>query len=240
MKYFQALLWSGLAGLLLLSSCKIILPVNPNKQVNITQKIDLNSFTGIRLYTAANIEITEGPTYSIIATGPENIIRQLETATVGDDSILTFRYKQFYSNTKVDIAITMPNIQQLESFGSGNIIGQNTFKNQNLSIALFGTSTIDVMVDVAEVAVDLVGAGNVHLAGKTSKLNGTIKGVGHILAFDLNAENASLWSFGTGNMKAWAATDMDCGIYGTGSIYYRGHPTISSQIKGLGALVNAN
>ncbi|MFK7981197.1 MAG: hypothetical protein AB8G86_14525 [Saprospiraceae bacterium] len=39
-----------------------------------------------------------------------------------------------------------------------------------------------------------------------------------------NAENASLWNFGTGNMKAWAASDMDCGIYGTGSIYYRGHP----------------
>ena len=240
MKYFQSYLWSCLVGVLLFSSCKIILPVNPNEQVNVTQKIDLHSFTGIRLYTAANIEITEGPSYSIIATGPKNIIRQLETATVGDDSVLTFRYQQFFSNTKVDIAITMPSIQQLESFGSGNIIGQNTFKNQNLRIALFGTSTIEVAVAVPEVAVDLAGAGNVILAGKTAKLNGTIKGVGDILAFNLNAENASLWSFGTGDMKAWAASDMDCGIYGTGSIYYRGHPTIDSQIKGTGILVNAN
>ena len=134
----------------------------------------------------------------------------------------------------------MPSVQYLESFRSGNIVGQNTFINHNLRIALFGTSTIDVVVDVAEVAVDLAGAGNVILTGKASKLNGTIKGVGHILAFDLNTENASLWSYGTGHIKGWVASRIDCGIYGTGSIYYRGDPTINSQIKGLGALVNRN
>ena len=239
MKILKFSLLSSLVSILLFSSCST-LPLNRNEQVNVTRSININSFTGIRLQTSANVEITEGEKFSIVATGPENIVSQIEALTIDNDGILTILYEQVYRNTQVDISITMPSVQYLENRRTGKIVGRNTFKTENLNIKLLGTGNIEVAVDVVEVGVNLIGTGNVILSGKTSKLNDDHKGTGHLLAFDLNAEKVWLWSFGTGHIKVWAVASLECGLYGTGSIFYQGHPTIDSQIKGTGALVNAN
>ena len=77
--------------ILLLPSCKLVdqlvLPVNPEKQVIVTRTIDLDSFIGIRSYTSANIEITEGETFSIVAKGPAAIINRMKAKTIVKDSI---------------------------------------------------------------------------------------------------------------------------------------------------------
>lgn len=218
----------------------LVLPNNSEKQVVVTKEIKLHSFTGIKNYTSANIEITEGEVFSIVATGPEKIVDQIEKEKVVNDNILTFRYKQVYLNTRVNISITMPSVQYLENVGTGKMVGQNTFKSPNLTIKLLGTGPIDVAVDAEVVDVDLIGTGNVILKGNTSKLFGTIKGTGNILAFDLKSTRAGLWNFGTGNTKAWVTSNLECEIPGTGSIYYVGSPTIQSKINGPGELINAN
>ncbi len=169
MKILKFSLLSSLVSILLFSSCST-LPLNRNEQVNVTRSININSFTGIRLQTSANVEITEGEKFSIVATGPENIVSQIEALTIDNDGILTILYEQVYRNTQVDISITMPSVQYLENRRTGKIVGRNTFKTENLNIKLLGTGNIEVAVDVVEVGVNLIGTGNVILSGKTSSM----------------------------------------------------------------------
>lgn len=244
MKNFKIKLLYCLTSILLFSNCDItgpiILPVNPEEQVNVIRTIDIDSFTGVRLYTSATVEITEGDMFSIEVTGPENIVSQIETETIVDNEVLNLQYEEFFSNTQVDIRISMPSVQYLENIGTGNIVGQNTFKDHNLSILLIGTGDIDVIAEVAEIEAEIIGTGNILLAGYTPKLSNILKGTGNLLAFNLEAERAVLTNYGQGDMEVLVTTSLACGIFGTGSILYQGNPNIEADLKGTGVLINAN
>ena len=224
----------------MLSSCGIILPVNPEEQINVTRTIDIDDFTGVRLYTSADVEITEGETFFIEVTGPENIVSKIETETIVDNEVLTFQYEEFFSNTQVDIRITMPSVQYLENIGTGSIVGQNTFNNHNLSIVLIGTGDIEVVAEVDEIEAEIIGIGNIILAGYTPELSFILKGIGNLLAFNLEAERAVLTNYGQGDMEVLVTTSLACGIFGQGSIFYQGNPRIEANLRGMGVLVNAN
>ncbi len=244
MKNLKTKLLYCLISMLLFSNCDIagpiILPVNPEEQVNVTRTIDIDTFTGIRLYTSANVEITEGAMFFIEVTGPENIVSQIETETMVDNDVLNLQYEEFFSNTQVDIRITMPSVQYLENIGTGSIVGQNTFTNHNLSIVLIGTGDIEVVAEVDEIEAEIIGIGNIILAGYTPELSFILKGIGNLLAFNLETERAVLTNYGQGNMEVLVTTSLACGIFGQGSILYQGNPRIEANIKGTGVLINAN
>ena len=96
--------------------------------------------------------------------------------------------------------------------------------------------------DANELQVDINGAGNATLVGRTKSLIATVDGSGNLNAFDLPADAARLDISGSGDAEVTiSGNDLDVEISGAGSVYYKGTPSnIQSRISGAGELIDAN
>ena len=61
-----------------------------------------------------------------------------------------------------------------------------------------------------------------------------IAGVGEYRAADLKAENAKVHIAGSGDVKVFAALQLDVNIAGSGSVYYKGSPNVKQKVAGSG------
>jgi hypothetical protein len=89
--------------------------------------------------------------------------------------------------------------------------------------------------------VELIGVGDFTFTGPDQDaLTILLTGVGQVKAFDMRVGNCYVASSGVGDCEVFVLDNLDVTITGVGNVYYKGNPTISSSITGLGQLINAN
>ena len=67
-----------------------------------------------------------------------------------------------------------------------------------------------------------------------------IRGASEVESFDLLTNSTAVNIIGAGNCEVNAQNDLDVSITGAGIVYYKGNPTITQSITGLGQVVDAN
>jgi hypothetical protein len=89
--------------------------------------------------------------------------------------------------------------------------------------------------------IALTGVGDFILSGPDQdELIINFTGVGNVKAFEMKVGSCTITSTGVGNCEVYVLNDLNVTITGIGSVYYKGTPTISSEITGLGQLIDAN
>lgn len=86
------------------------------------------------------------------------------------------------------------------------------------------------------------GSGNVSITDpmETTNLDILLNGSGSFFGFPLSAQNCQVDIIGSGNCEVTANQELDVIIEGSGSVFYKGTPTIKEHITGSGRLVNSN
>lgn len=67
-----------------------------------------------------------------------------------------------------------------------------------------------------------------------------LEGAGNFSGFMMTAENCQVDISGTGNCEITVTKELDVTIDGTGSVYYKGNPSIQEDIAGTGRVINSN
>jgi hypothetical protein len=109
-----------------------------------------------------------------------------------------------------------------------------------VSIEKADTIRFDItMPELSSIA--LTGVGDFYLSGSyQDELSIEITGVGNVEAFDLEVGICQILITGIADCEVNVRDQMTVDISGVGDVLYKGNPTISSSITGVGSIIDAN
>jgi len=180
----------------------------------------LGEFHSIVSTIFADILISQGPEEDVIVEAQQNILNELKTEVVNGELRLTLN-RCINIHQALKVYITIPEIRSLALKGVGDIIAQNNFNLTNLNLTL-------------------TGVGNFILQGTSTTLNIISTGVGNVNAFALNSDVCDVKITGVGNIEVFVNDELNVTTSGSGSVFYKGNPSITSIITGTGGVVDAN
>jgi len=140
-------------------------------------------------------------------------------------------------------------VQEVSVTGHPNIISriQTEVSNGTWYIELERGSygdyelTYNITVPAIE-GVSNIGSGNVTVADPmtVNQMDISLIGSGGFFGFPLAASQCEVDISGSGNCEITVNTDLDVVIDGSGSVYYKGSPSIHEDITGSGRVEDAN
>ena len=181
------------------------------------------AFTSVSNTGPISVHIEVGKAQSVIASGDDDFLADLQTEVVGNELKLHLRHddtimSRHQGNLKV--TITVPQLTAFSMAGAGE-----TF------ITHMSGDGLDVRFG---------GAGSFKAEGSVKNLTLNIGGVGSIDTRELHADTATVTVGGVGSVKVYASTRLDAAVGGVGSLTYYGEPkTVNTNGGWLGSISRA-
>lgn len=186
----------------------------------ITETRTISNFTAITASGSSNVFITQGTTFKIEVKGYSNLLPYYETKLVNNTLQVGFKENVNVKNDNIEVFVTMPVLNGLSLFGSGNITTSGAF---------YGNTNFNTYIS---------GSGNIHFSsGTVQNFSSKIEGSGNIYTLNMVADNADVTISGSGNTEVTANNQLKVKISGSGNVYYRGTPAITTNITGSGAVI---
>ena len=200
--------------------------------------IDVDNFSEISFGLPGTLYLTQGSNESVEIEVDDEDFERIEFVT--DGSKLKIRNKRNNSwknwgNMKVNVYVTMKNIEGIGVSGSGNIVGENRFETDDLDLSVSGSGEMELRLYSEDVDLNVSGSGRLNLEGSADRVDVSISGSGKIKGenFEVNVCKASI--SGSGSIYIFAKKEIDARISGSGSVYYAGNPDrVSSNSSGSG------
>lgn len=203
---------------------------------------DLPFFNKIDLKMEGEVFITEGPELEVRVEGHANIIDRIleDSEVVNEEWIIDL--KGCSRNNNVTFLVSMPELKALEISGQGLMQTSSVLKNIDvLDLRIDGTGQMNIQVDQAnKLAAVIAGNGKINLSGTTKEKDVKINGDGIIHAFDLISEVSRIKISGTGDCETYTETLLNIDFNGTGTVCYKGSPTLNINNSGQGIINDCN
>jgi len=215
-----------------------VLAVNPVIAKEENRKVP--SFSEIALKISAKVYLEQGDQQSVRVVAKESTLEELITEVKGRK--LTIRFPssnifKFNSNFgKIEIYITVPEVDALSVSGSGDILAKE-LRSRIIEMAVSGSGTIDINeLESKRVKTSISGSGNVLIGGGgvADELVVSISGSGSLKAEDFEANDVHVNTSGSGNCRITSNGSIKARVAGSGSVYYKGNPSIDSTVAGSG------
>lgn len=246
----------GLVTVFVLTSCNKIKGSGPE----VTEERSLEAYSAIAAEFPGDVLITYGNAYKLSIEGQQNIIDELETVVTNNLLTIKFKKNNIIKNAdQLTVRITTPDIKSLRLNGSGNMMVHNTIESNQLSLSIYGSGNMHLAgVAAQELSTNITGSGNLDIGELSAELldasitgsgdmevnGGTVTdekikvtGSGNIELLSLRAANSEVQLTASGNVRIWVTDHLKVKITGSGSVYYKGEPSVDEvTITGSGRL----
>lgn len=235
-----ALLFLPLGIISLYSSCVTDpIPCIRVSSSEVTETRDLKGFGGIVMYEYADLVITQGPDYSVKLTGPENVVELTNTSLV-DDYLTISSEDCFNGSYSLKIEVTAPEFELIYVSALSSVETANTINGKRLEIELVGDITGNFDLNVDSVYSSIHGIGITDYSGTAVYHKIESSGEYTLKGFPLITDHSDISLFGLGECEVTANDKLNVVIEGSGNIYYKGSPAITSDITGTGQIIDSN
>jgi hypothetical protein len=211
-------LFFAAAGLLTLASCT-------KERVTgsgaiITEDRNTSNFIKVSTSGSTNIHITQGAAFKVQVRGYENLGAYMETKVTNNTLEIGYKNGVSVKNDNVEVFVTMPALESVNTSGSANIDTKGVFTGATLIASISGS-------------------GNIAIEGGDAQFfKSSISGSGNIKAFGLLAQRADVSISGSGSTEVSAVNNLKASISGSGTVYYKGQPVVETFISGSGRVVH--
>ncbi len=166
----------------------------------------------------------------------DNLLPYLQTSVT--NGVLTVRMNQScVRNTKpINLYATMSEVRGLSVGGAGNIVSQSPLTSDQISVGIVGSGSIDLNVNATALNSSITGAGSEKVGGKVSTHRVLIAGTGTLDAYDLGTASTIIDITGTGTANVTVSENLSVKISGAGTVIYRGNPTVTKEVIGVGSV----
>ena len=179
-----------------------------------------DNFNAILHQMPGDIFITQGSFPSLSVEGQENLLPFLTSEVV--DGVLALTFTQCVeSGEPFNVYVTVTELEAVGHSGIGNVVFENDIVSPKLE--LFTT-----------------GLGDYDLRGAADTVEITINGQGNYRGFDLISDRCEILIAGSGDVEITANDELFVTINGQGNVFYKGMPTVISDINGIGTVNDAN
>jgi len=204
---------------------------------------DVEAFTTVGFAISGTLYISQGETQAVDIEADEDVLEFIET--VVEDGRLRVRSTQETSwfswlwggnerEVTADVYVTLPSLDGVSVAGSGDVVVQDMFTSDRLSVAIAGSGDIDMPLQASTVSVSIAGSGSINLRGTAERLSANIAGSGDVQAGDLQVEHAEVQIAGSGDCYVHARDRLSASIMGSGDVMYAGTPEIQRSVLGSG------
>jgi Putative auto-transporter adhesin, head GIN domain len=196
-------------------------------------------FTGVELAGSDNVVVTRGAAFSVVATGPQDVLDKLEVSV--KDGVLIITRKSNMMNWSSDkgatIAVTLPALDNAELSGSGEMT-VDTASGDSVDVVLSGSGNLDVAsVTAKTLAVALAGSGDLTIkGGKADSGEVAVAGSGDVDVKGVTLTSAEISVAGSGDIDATATTTAEVSIVGSGDVRVGGGAKCDSSELGSGTV----
>lgn len=181
----------------------------------VTRTLDLYDIRGLAVSGSQNVVVTQGSPQEIVVEGQANLIDILSTRV--RDGIWEVRFTENVRNVEdFTVFVTIPDVDQVNVSGSGNV-----------------SSDGDLNLDVLSIRVS--GSGNVSLAGSVDEQTAVVSGSGEVSNYNMSSRQTTATVSGSGAVRVTATETLNATVSGSGDIRYRGNPaTVNQSVSGSG------
>ncbi|WP_321478910.1 head GIN domain-containing protein [uncultured Bacteroides sp.] len=117
--------------------------------------------------------------------------------------------------------------------GSGDITGKSIVCS-GLKLSVIGSGDMDLNdLQVNHTSANITGSGDIALSGKSKKSDFKVTGSGDISAVKLLSDKVHVGISGSGDVSCYATEFLSGSVSGSGSVGYKGSPSIHFSRKGL-------
>lgn len=191
-------------------------PVTAGSGTVKTERRSLQDFDAILVEDSSDVSVTVGDSYGVSVTTDDNLLSLVGTSVEKNSLVIRTRGNYRTRHTP-KIEVHLPKLTALRLDGSGDV----TIKG----------------VNGGELAVQIVGSGDIAIAGKGPRLTAIIEGSGDVDARELQVGTAQVRIDGSGDVHVRASESLDAVVNGSGDVVYRGKPgSVRQQINGSGSV----
>ncbi|NBB87942.1 MAG: hypothetical protein GVY12_17210 [Bacteroidetes bacterium] len=215
----------------------------PDARSQTREAREVEAFTSVGFAISGTLYISEGETQAVEIEADEEILEYIETVVVDgrlrvrstqETSWLSWLWGGNERTGTAEVYVTMPSLDGVSVAGSGDVIVQDTFTSDRLSVAIAGSGDIDMPLQASTVSARIAGSGSIRLRGTADRLSANIAGSGDVQAGDLQVERAEVQIAGSGDCYVNARERLSASIMGSGDVIYAGNPEIERGILGSG------
>lgn len=189
---------------------------------NIVEQIrDVPSFNKIDSEGIFDVTVKYGIEPLIKIMADDNVINNVITEVSGETLKLHLDDDKNYKNIEVKVVIELPILEQFSNKGTSNI-------------------TISEVGPTETFTLKNEGAGDIVFSGTSTELIIENEGSGKLSGFEFYSTNCDLTIIGSGDVQVNCNTTLSVNIEGSANVYYKGSPSINSEIKGSGEVIDAN
>ena len=154
----------------------------------------LSSFNSIELNGVMNVFLKQGSNESAVIEADKNIIPYIVTKVNSDGEleISSIEKVDIKKSTKLNVYITLKDINKLESNGVGNLTSESKLDLNDLEIENNGVGNIDLDVNCNKLELENNSVGNTTLSGNIDNVDIEHNGVGNIKAYDLRVRQSEM------------------------------------------------
>jgi hypothetical protein len=191
------------------------------------QTYDFSNFDAISVNGAYHVQITQGNSYGITASGSPEDLEKLEIRQERSELAIAHKdrtFKLFDRQKTVLIQITVPSLRSLDLSGAIKAdIGH--IKSDNLNLALTGATQAFVDVNVNRLQADVAGASKSTFTGRAETVDMDIAGASKLDATRLVANTVNVEAAGACSVDVHATNTLRAEAAGASKVRYRGNPS---------------
>lgn len=205
---------------------------------------EVSAFSEISLRIPAKLYLEQGEKQSVEIVAKKSALEEIITEVKDRQLIIRFPNKSYFwkdfTPGKIEIFITVPEINGLSVSGSGDIINEGEINSRILDLSLSGSGKLildDLKAERVKAAIS--GSGDMQLSGsgKAVDLSVVISGSGNFKGLGFASEDVNVKIAGSGDAFVHAANSMKIRVAGSGDVKYKGNPAIDQSILGSGKVV---
>lgn len=201
------------------------------------------SFSEISLRVPGKLYLKQGPKQSVEISAKASTLEEIITEVKDRKLIIRFTGRNYllktYNPGKIEIFVTVPEVDGLSISGSGDIEAETEIKTRILDLVVSGSGDIQIdKLNAERVKTNISGSGDILIDGGeiADELSVTISGSGNVKASGFEAQNVAVTIAGSGNATVKTNGSLKARIAGSGNVYYRGNPNIDSSVAGSGSV----
>lgn len=193
-----------------------------------TEEHKVGSFSELFLDGVCNIYIDQGSEEKVVVEADENLHEYIYVDH--SDNRLEIDMKSrinIRTRSKLNIYVTVKNIDKLRIMGIGNVKTKGTLKLDDLKVKVTGVGNVELDLEANSLDAELNSVGNITLAGSINEAEISNKGVGKLDAYDLKLNKLDLNVSGVGKTEVYVEKEIAVRSTGVGNVHVRGDAVIT-------------
>ncbi|MFI5217873.1 MAG: head GIN domain-containing protein [Bacteroidia bacterium] len=220
-----------------MNSCHII--CTEGKGPMKSEQRNPGEFSEISLDIPADLKVIKGDDFSVNIEAEENLLEKIKTK-IRSHALNIDSERCLDPGQRIKITVALPELEELEVNGSGNITMPDTFQVKDIKLEIKGSGDINAKLVAAKIKSSIMGSGNIILQGSANEHETSIMGSGDVKAGQLPCNSSEIDVNGSGDVHVYVIQNLDVQINGSGSVHYKGKPSVSTHINGSGKVVDEN